>query len=651
MNRIYVAFCVFISVFIMVAKLVYSGNYSKLDNVFEPVNVSIVAKDCSLYGLLADSGNIDLLYTQSNDAIGFYPYSAPKESICNMNRNVIEVGIKNLILRSHLESALKDIQSINIAIGSRNFHLHKDDISITSDSSESYFIDLSHFRLNNDSEFMNNANSLWFDIFIMLISPPYSLIWIVVLIFLLPVNITNFKAFIANHYIFVMCAIVALGFALRLHNFTLLSLWGDELYSVGVVGYPYDSVLSVFSDPGNPPFYNLILNQWLRLFGYSAESARLLSVIIGSMAPISIFIFMKNHTNNIFASLLGALFMSISQVAIGSSHEVRGYVLELVLIPLVCNYLFNFYKTYKIRDLAFYVLFAIMLCNTHYFGAIFVFTSFVVSIFMLLKARQIFMLFIADVVIALSLLPYFYITAFNKSLMDTSFNTWIKMPGLNDIFILPFQMLGSDISVVLFFIFLLCSLLHRSRILYFIFGVCILMVAIPYMASYVRPIYITKYVIFVIYPLVIVFISWIIFTLKVPYRVLFIPLCAYIFSISLFDSNVSPIGRGDNSRAKFEFITQDSMHYDNAYILDLNNYMALKERQYEVYGLQPNVSFVKNIDGIKSGVFYFDNYYTESSEVIKELQEKGALVYKIPFGRNNSEKLQERNDFIYKVIL
>lgn len=650
MNRFYLLFCVFISIFIMVAKLVYSGNYSKLGNIFEPVNVNIIAKDCSLYSLVADSGNIDLLYTQPSDAIGFYPYSSSINTICNMNRNVIESGVRHLALYSPYKSALNDIQSINVVIGSRNFHLYKDDIKISSNR-ESYFIDLSDFKLNNSSQFINKQSSFWFDIFIMLISPPYSLIWILVFTFLFYTNIIKLKKFMINHHLIILFFIIALGLVLRLHNFTLHSLWGDELYSVGVVSYPYVSIFSIFSDPGNPPFYNLLLKLWLHIFGYSVESARLLSVFIGTIAPLSIFIFLKNHTNNILIALVGALFMSLSQVAIGASHEVRGYVLELVLIPIVCNYLFNFYKYFRFKDIVFYIIFASMLCNTHYFGALFIFSSFLTSIFILKNIKQIGILFISNIIIALSLLPYFYITAFSQSLMDTSFNTWIKIPTLNDVFLIPFQMLGSDISVVLFFILLLCSLLYRSRILYFVLGVCFLMIVIPFIVSYIRPIYTTKYIIFIIYPLIIIFISWIIFSIKIPNRFLFILLCIYIFSIALFDSNVSPIGRGDNSRAKFEFITQDSMHYNNAYILDLNSKMALKQRQYEIYNLKPNATFIKNINGLKSGVFYFDNYYTESSATIKELQEKGAFVYKIPFGRNNNEKLEERNDFIYKVVL
>ena len=79
--------------------------------------------------------------------------------------------------------------------------------------------------------------------------------------------------------------------------------------------------------------------------------------------------------------------------------------------------------------------------------------------------------------------------------------------------------------------------------------------------------------------------------------------------------------------------------------------MADKRRQYEVYNLKPNAKFIKNIDEVESGILYFDAYYTDSIQTINELKNRGAIIQKIPFGKKNDEKLIEKMDFIYKVIL
>lgn len=650
MNRVYLAFCVFIALFVMVAKFIYSGNYAALEHSFAPLDVSISAKDCKSYHLLIDSGNIELLYSQKGEGIAFYPYSVAKNTICAMSRNAIESNVSKLGLLVDSKIALDDIEFISVNIGSRNFYLNKDSIKSSIDNGK-YLIDLSNLKLNKSSTFMNNVENIYAGLIKLFIAPPYLFLWIAIIL-LFKIDSGVFKNMIEKNHILILVFIVLIGFCFRLNQFDVQSLWGDELYSIGVVAYPDDSFLSVFKDPGNPPFYNFLLKIWLGIFGYTIESARMLSVVIGTIAPLGIFLFLKNYFKQDSAiALFGALFMAISQVAIGASHEVRGYVLVLTLIPFICHYLFNLYDKFSYKNMIIYVLLSIMLVNTHYFGSIFIFSSFILSIFILKNIKKISILFLLDCIIALSLVPYFYITAFNQSLLDSSFNTWIQMPSLNDIFILPFQILGSGISMFLFIVFVLYSIKYRNKFVYFLLGICILMIIIPFIASFIRPIYVTKYIIFVIYPLIISFVCFMIFRIDSSYRFVFVLLSFGIFGVALFDKNISPIGRGDNSRAKFEFITQDSINHVDAYIVDINKIMADKRRQYEVYNLKPNAKFIKNIDEVESGILYFDAYYTDSIQTINELKNRGAIIQKIPFGKKNDEKLREKMDFIYKVIL
>ena len=649
MNRIYLLCCVFVALFVMVSKIIYSGNYSYLKDTFAPIDVSLLAKDCKSYYLLLDFSNIDLLYQQKSDGVAFYPYG---NGLCAMSRNQITNNITSLKLLVDSKAALDEIKFISLNIGSRNFYI--DSIQSTP-SDEKFIIDLSNFKLNQSSPFMNNVESIFIGLVKLFISPPYLFLYIAIFL-LFNIDSRILKNLAQKHDILILAFILLLGFCLRLNQYDTHSLWDDELYSIGVVAYPSDSFWSVFSDPGNPPFYNFLLKIYLGIFGYSIEQARLLSVILGAILPLGIFLFLKNHAKmdskqDSLIALFGALFMAVSQVAIGASHEVRGYVLELTLLPFICYYLFNLFDKFNFYNAIMYVLLSIMLVNTHYFGSIFIFSSFILSIFILKNIKKIFALFALDCIIALSLLPYFYITAFKSSLLDSSFNTWIKMPTLNDIFIPPFQMLGSSISVFLFIVLVLYSIRFKNKFIFFLLGICALVVIIPFVASFWRPIYFPKYVIFIIYPFIISLICFVIFNIESKNRLIFILLCFGIFSTALFDKRVSPIGLGDNSRAKFEFVTQDSMNHKNAYIVDTNTIMAPKMRQYEVYDLHPNATFINDISNIKSGIFYFDMYYTDSSDTIKTLQDRGAILQKIPFGRKSSEKSIEKMDFIYKVIL
>jgi hypothetical protein len=75
------------------------------------------------------------------------------------------------------------------------------------------------------------------------------------------------------------------------------------------------------------------------------------------------------------------------------------------------------------------------LVNTHYFGVLLILFNFVYYVFtnrkQLLKKRTVYFT-AANIVTALSLLPFFVMTAFQNALMNGSFNTWISPPGKKD---------------------------------------------------------------------------------------------------------------------------------------------------------------------------------------------------------------------------
>ena len=93
----------------------------------------------------------------------------------------------------------------------------------------------------------------------------------------------------------VLVLLLLLALILRLYHYDSFGLWGDKLYSVGVVGYPDGDFSSVFNDPGNPPFYNFLLKLWLHCFGYTSAAAKGLSVVIGTMGVVGIYLLLRDH--------------------------------------------------------------------------------------------------------------------------------------------------------------------------------------------------------------------------------------------------------------------------------------------------------------------------------------------------------------------
>ncbi|ETD26784.1 hypothetical protein [Helicobacter canis] len=666
----------------------------------------------------------------------------------------------------------------------------------TLESSQTLTLDLSSYKLHPSSEILNLYGSTIFDSIYLgflyyFLSPQFLFIWLMcawVFIALKPKRqnlAAKYKELIA------LALLLALALILRLYHYDSFSLWGDELYSVGVVGYPDGDFASVFKDPGNPPFYNFLLKLWLHCFGYTSGAARGLSVVIGTIGVIGIYLLLRDHacensalsshrileesqsapelssraaqsgvaihstnadssleamdchaiatalarndrkntatnlnelakdsrilelesgffkrvqgrilgvcnrstraeihdsspkaesTKKLLIPTLGAFFYAISFVAIGAAHEVRGYVLELALLPFVFYFLLHFLKNPRLSNALGYVLLGAMVCNTHYFGAVMILAGFIASAILLWQAtelsrdqkrKRLVALLLLDMLIASSLVPFFAITAFSQALSDTSFNTWIPAPSLNGLLqFLPQAFGGSSAAFVFIVAFLLTPML-KNRFLNFCAIVIALGVLLPFIASFVRPIYYPKYAVYATYAFMLALCATaiVLFARKVAGKnaSFLIALLVCMLSVSLLDHRVQPIGVGDNTRAKFRFITLDSSNEANKssakpriYIIDLHTAMATKQRQYEIYGFKPSAEFLRiSVPELeqrhfhKGDILYLDGYFIDSptmQAVLSTLSAKRARIQPIPFGIQEERDLKESQDLIYKVI-
>jgi hypothetical protein len=230
--------------------------------------------------------------------------------------------------------------------------------------------------------------------------------------------------------------IVLTGFILRFNGYVRYSSGFDELYSACQASNPDLPFMNTFGDPGNPPLYFILLRFWFMLFGWTEQSGRLFSVIIGSAAIISLYIMVKRFSNK-KAAFLAALYMATSAYFIDFSQEMRAYILEVFLVSIVTFRFFIIMQKGKLslNNLIWYIIPSVLLVNTHYYGSLFIFAIFLFFVTYSIHTKtftwkKTTVFFTGNIIIASSLLPYFIHTAFNKALFDSDFNTWIEKPGL-----------------------------------------------------------------------------------------------------------------------------------------------------------------------------------------------------------------------------
>jgi 4-amino-4-deoxy-L-arabinose transferase-like glycosyltransferase len=231
--------------------------------------------------------------------------------------------------------------------------------------------------------------------------------------------------------IIMLLVLLVFAFLLRINGLTRHSSWIDELYSSVATANPHRPLLNTFKDPGNPPFFYLLLRLWHEIFGWSEPSGRMLCVVTGILGIVSLYVFVRSMCGRKYA-FFAALLLTINSSHIGYSNEIRAYILQMALVPVVSLFFFELLKKNSFKNYALYILAGFAIVNTHYYGVLLIAFNFIYYVTANRKqlfVRKTVVFFIVNVMIALSLLPFFVITAFHRALINSGFNSWISKPG------------------------------------------------------------------------------------------------------------------------------------------------------------------------------------------------------------------------------
>jgi dolichyl-phosphate-mannose-protein mannosyltransferase len=183
---------------------------------------------------------------------------------------------------------------------------------------------------------------------------------------------------------FILALIMALGFLLRLPNLTE-SLWYDELWSTALRLENLRSLAFTVLYDVHPPFYSILMFLWIKVFGDSELSVRILPLMFGLAS-----IFLIYHVASLFTdrktALLASFLMAMSPVSIWYSQEARSYsALSFLLLLSVLAYA-------KLRDaqahriwLPIYVVALFASAMTHFYMSFYVL---LISIMCLLERHR-----------------------------------------------------------------------------------------------------------------------------------------------------------------------------------------------------------------------------------------------------------------------
>jgi hypothetical protein len=287
-----------------------------------------------------------------------------------------------------------------------------------------------NFALKQMTAFLLNPISFSAAFAFMLISA--ALLWTEI-----KMKFSNIKKNGKRFEIIMLFALLVFAFLLRINGLTRHSSWIDELYSSTVAANPNLPLSNTFKDPGNPPLFFLLLRLWHEIFGWSESSGRMMCVVIGVLGIVSLYFFVKS-TCGVKYAFLATLIMTINSTHIGYSNEIRAYILQITLVPLVSLFFFALLRKNSHKNYALYTFAGALIVNTHYFGVLLILFNFIYYLIInrkLLFVKKMIVFYISNIIIALSLLPFFVITTLQRVLTDSNFNTWISKPGKREILV------------------------------------------------------------------------------------------------------------------------------------------------------------------------------------------------------------------------
>ena len=277
--------------------------------------------------------------------------------------------------------------------------------------------------------------------------------------------------------------ILILSFILRIVQLNSIPFWDDEIYILKTTA-GYSPLSELFSDPGNPPLY-FILFKIYRTIVQNPISFRLLSVIAGCIFCVVFYLYIKKFLNK-KTGLIALFFAGFNITLIYFSQEIRCYMFLMLFSLLTSYFLFTKRKYY-------YLISSIALLYTHFYGAFYFLYNFLFSIFYLKRKRK--DALTINLLAGLSFLPCL---VFKLKNLPESFNSWIKIPQIEDYIHVIKTFSGYTLIFILLLLILVFVYKNSSKrkklfISYNFFAIVFVIFAAIIFSYTIKPIFMYRY--------------------------------------------------------------------------------------------------------------------------------------------------------------
>ncbi len=394
----------------------------------------------------------------------------------------------------------------------------------------------------------------------------------------------------------------------------------DEPFTIYHAQFDLFYLIDYLKNYNNPPLFEILLHFWIKLFGISELSVRILPMLFSSFSVLFIYKIGKTFFDDKTA-IIASLLFTFSIMQIWYAHDCRVYSLFLLLTLGSFYVFFSLLKdgTLSKWKLVGFISSNVLLLYSHYFGAFVWFLEGLIVVLYFIKNKTILVTFIKACIIGLVIfLPHVFVL-YQRFSESAQRGTWLKIPsGLESLYNMIWSFTNAPVVAVTSIVILVACLIKflistkkqiqnpfvKYVIWWFLFPFMFM-----FLVSYKVPMFLDRYLIFItpaLYLLLAVALSFLFEKKRLYYGASFVLVGAFLFSSTLnpdkkrlvrdtvdyIQSNKTP--RTIVLGCSPEFITNFTYYYNLRYFQGINQdseYGMLEEQLKN-----ENIYFIHRLD-------------------------------------------------------
>jgi uncharacterized membrane protein len=186
---------------------------------------------------------------------------------------------------------------------------------------------------------------------------------------------------VGRTHLYMLGLIVLGGVLLRGYELSARSFWFDEAFSWRLIQFPFSEMIERVGRDNHPPLYFIVLKGWAAVFGTSALALRSLSVLLGSLTILGMYLFISEAYRKAAASdedrkhargvgLAAAALVALSVFQIRWAWDVRMYTLATAFAVFSSWAMFRALRarTNSLQQWSLYGVLVLLFAYTHYYA-------------------------------------------------------------------------------------------------------------------------------------------------------------------------------------------------------------------------------------------------------------------------------------------